>query len=102
MARKRANKNFKFKNADGVEYEIIFRKPDKRTNAGVHGLCYHPDDKKPRIYINPYLTNQSELNTIIHEIAHAFFWNKTEKEIAKFANTCSRFLYNKGKWRKEE
>jgi len=36
------------------------------------------------------------MNTIIHEIAHAYFWDKKEKDILKFSNTCSRILYERG------
>ena len=92
-------KNFTFKNAKGIEYEVIFRKPDKRLEAD--GLCYSPSEDSPKIYISPHLTTQSELNTIIHEFAHAFFWNRKETQIAKFANALSRFLFNEHRWRKE-
>ena len=62
------------------------------------GICQDPDDEHPKIYISPYLTDQSELNTSIHEIAHAFFWDKSETDIARFADVCSNFLYQNG-WR---
>ena len=35
-------------------------------------------------------------------MAHAFFWDKTEREIYKFANTVSKFLFTNQKWRKIE
>ena len=74
---------FTFKNSKGVEYEVLFYKPNKK------------------IYIDPYQSDQGELNTAIHEFAHAFFWEKTEKEIRTFADTMSRFLYNECHWRKK-
>ena len=86
----------KFINKEDVEYQVLFRKPDKRWYGEIHGGCQAPDEKNPNIFINPYLTDQSELNTIIHEIGHAYFWDKPEKEIAQFANTCSRILYERG------
>ena len=93
--------NFTFKNTKGVEYEVIFRKPNKNT-YGEHcdGICYDPKDKDPKILISPYLSKQTELNTIIHEMAHAFFWDKKEYEIKKYADTMSRILYNELKWRR--
>ena len=100
--RKRIKGGFYFKNSQGVEYEVIFRKPDERAYNGADGVCFGPDDERPRIYINPYLTNQGELNTIIHEFSHAFFWDLTEKEVYKFANTLSKFLYLECNWRKLE
>ena len=74
--------NFRFTNTKGVEYEIVFRKPHKAYGEIVDGLCLDPSEPDPKIYINPYLTKKSELNTSIHEIAHAFFWDKSETDIA--------------------
>ena len=92
---------FHFKNNEGVEYEILFRKPNKRHyGKDCDGICNDPHEPSPKIQINPYLGKQSELNTAIHEIAHAYFWDKTEKEITLYANTVSRFLYNWCGWRK--
>ena len=100
---KRRKKNFTFKTPKGVTYEVIFRKPNKQHyGEDCDGVCYDPEDDQtsPKIIINPYLSKQSELNTSIHEFAHAFFWDRSEKEIYKFANTLSRFLYNACRWRK--
>ena len=104
MAKKsKKNDNFTFKNSKGVEYEVIFRKPNKKIYGnGCHGVCDDPKEEDAKILISPYLTKQSELNTIIHEMAHAFFWDKTEKEIFSYANAVSRMLYNHCKWRKLE
>ena len=91
--------NFKFTNTKGVEYEIVFRKPRKDAyGEGTVGLCIDPNEDTPKIYISPYQTKKSELNTSIHEIAHAFFWDKSETDIARFADVCSNFLYQNG-WR---
>ena len=104
MARSKAkNGNFKFRNCKGVEYEVVFRKPDKRIyGEDCDGTCEDPSEEHPKICISPYNTKQTELNTCIHEFAHAFFWDKSEREIYKFANTVSRFLYNECGWRKTE
>lgn len=92
--------NFTFKNTEGTEYEVLFYKPHGKHFDGAVGICQDPDDEHPKIYISPYQTDQSELNTSIHEFAHAFFWDKSEKEVYAFANALSRFLYNECKWRK--
>lgn len=84
------NKNLKFKTADNIDYEIKFRKPDSRTFRSCDGVCYGDG----RIYVNPYRKDQCIFNTIIHEVTHAYFWDKTETEVTKFANTLSRILYN--------
>jgi Zn-dependent peptidase ImmA (M78 family) len=91
----------KFKNVEGIEYEIVFRKPDQRYyGEDCDGFCTPPDKENPKIYINPHRTDQTQLNTIIHEVTHAFFWDKKEYEVKKYADTMSRLLYNKLKWRK--
>ena len=91
---------FKFKNAKGIEYEVLFRKPNQKHYGDADGICSDPNGCKPKIHISPYLTPQSELNTCIHEFAHAFFWEKSETEVFAFANSLSRFLYTDRKWRR--
>ena len=102
--RRKKKQNFKFKTAKGVEYTVVWRKPDERH--GAVGLCSNPsvakDGKIPKIQISPHLSKQSELNTSIHEFAHAFFWDKPETQVFKFANALSRFLYTECGWRKIE
>ena len=76
MPKKRKRRNFTFKTPKGAKYEILFRKPDKRHFDDADGIGTPPKSPHPKIHINPKLTDQSSLNTAIHEIAHAFFWNK--------------------------
>ena len=99
-SKKKDRGSFKFKNASGVEYEVSFRKPDRRHHAD--GICSSPKDDVPKIQISPYLSKQNELNTSIHEFAHAFFWDKPETVVAKFASALSRFLFNECQSRKIE
>lgn len=100
---KRPRKPFTFKNTQGVEYEIIFRKPDERHFGEADGICADPNgSESPKIHIHPELTKYMELNTIVHEMTHAFFWDKSEKEVTKFANTVAKFLYRNQNWRKIE
>ena len=99
-SRKKKKENFKFKNCQGHEFEVLLRKPNSAHYGEADGLCYDPKQKSPKIYINPYLTEKSSLNTAIHEFTHAFFWNKTEKEIYLFANTLTKYLFTYRKWRR--
>ena len=95
----------KFESTEGIEYKISFRKPDKRTwGEGCDGVCFYPEngENKSKIYINPHRTDQTQLNTLIHEVAHAFFPDKTEREITDYGNTMSRLLYNELGWRKKK
>jgi len=94
------NKNkFTFKIASGVEYSASFRKPNKSYGKNCDGICLSPTVKKPKLLINPHRSPQTVLNTSIHEFAHAHFWDKPEKDVKKFADTMSRFLYNHCGWR---
>jgi len=86
--------DFKFENTQGVEYKVFLRKPRK-----CEGICYNPMEQEPKIYINPR-GSKGLLNTCIHEFCHAFFWDKTEAQVYKFANTLSKFLYQQG-WRRD-
>lgn len=91
---------FKFKIADGTEYLTRFEKPNKRYyGEDCDGKCSAPDSENPTILINPYRGPQTILNTSIHEFAHAHFWDKSEKDVKKFADSLSRFLYNHCGWR---
>ena len=100
--KKKKKQNFTFKNTQGVEYEIFFKKPNSKYYQDTDVYCHDPKEKDPKIYINPYLTKQTELNTIVHEMAHAFFWDKPEKDIFAYANAVSRMLYTHQNWRKIE
>ena len=101
MRRGKKRPGFTFKNTKGIEYEVLFYKPNKKVYDGAVGLCHDPNEKEPKIYIDPYQTDQGELNTSIHEFAHAFFWDKSEKDVVAFANAVSRFLFNECGWRKK-
>ena len=113
MSRKRRRKiikgrkdrpySFKFKNTKNITYEVYFRKPHSTHFGDADGVCWgvEKDEKEAKIFINPYLTPKSELNTIIHEFTHSFFWNRTETEVYKFANTVAAFLYRQG-WRRDD
>ena len=58
-------KKSKFKTTKGIEYKVLFRKPDARWFQDADGYCQDPNTEEPKIVVNPYLTDQSELNTII-------------------------------------
>jgi hypothetical protein len=84
----------KFKNQDGIKYSIKFKKPDARKHGQCAGFCYYPHNGKADIEVSPSESNQIIFNTVIHEVTHAFFDDKTETETARFADTLSRLLFN--------
>ena len=90
---------FAFTNTKGVTYFSYMKKPDKRLGRIIDGLCFDPTDDTPMIYIRPGMTDRREMNTQIHEVAHAFFWDKPETDIRRYADTVSRYLHEMG-WRK--
>jgi hypothetical protein len=51
-AAKKKEEFFTFKNREGVEYIVLFKKPHGKHFDEADGVCYSPEDKRPRIYIN--------------------------------------------------
>ena len=95
-------KIFSFTNTKKAHYDVYIRKPDKRIYGDdCNGLCFDPQEKDPHILINPKQSDRAMLNTCIHEICHAFFWDKPEYIINRYANTVSNLIFKMG-WRKVE
>ena len=92
MRKGKKRPGFTFKNTKGVEYEVLFYKPNKKVYDGAVGICDDPKEKNPKILINPYLSDQSELNTAIHEFAHAFFWDIPEYKVRKFSALAAKLI----------
>lgn len=94
---------FSFKNAENVKYKVYLKeKVSFYKNKKLHlayGICSSPEYKNPRIELEAGLKNKRELSTILEEFLHAFYFDKTEKEIKLVAKTISKFLY-KNNWRK--
>tara|TARA_Y100000593_G_scaffold42861_1_gene82005 strand:- start:4209 stop:4517 length:309 start_codon:yes stop_codon:yes gene_type:complete len=86
--------NLKFKNQHGIKYTVRFKKPDARKCGQCVGFCYFPKNREADIEVSPLETNQTIFNTVIHEVTHAFFEDKNETEVTKFASTLSRLLFN--------
>lgn len=92
-------KPFVFRTDKGIRYELLLKKPHKCYKA--EGICYDPSEDEPKIFVSPDQPDKEVLNTIIHEIAHAFFWEAPEKTITKFGNTVARCLSREG-WKRED
>jgi hypothetical protein len=54
------------------------------------GLC---DYGAKKIFIRKSLTNQDMLDTVAHEITHAFFPNMAHKSVSMFGNLLARVLW---------
>lgn len=95
-------KIFSFSNAKKVHYDVYLRKPNKlHYGESCAGLCFDPEEEDPHILINPKQSDKAMINTCIHEVCHAFFWDKSEYEVSCVANTVSRLIFDMG-WRKVE
>jgi len=94
---KKNTKSFTFKTDKGIEYSVTKIKIPAKTNA--EGLCDSPDNATPQIFIEASLLPKREMSVTIEEFAHAFFWDKSEKNVRKFAAVLTKYLYANG-WRK--
>jgi len=94
---KKTTKNFKFKTDKGIEYSVNKVKIPARDKA--EGLCDSPGNERPQIFIETSLLPRREMSVTIEEFAHAFFWDKSEKNVRKFAAVLTKYLYANG-WRK--
>lgn len=92
----------KFKDSDKNEYTIEWKRPDARKYGQCAGYYYYPLEGQGKIQIDPRLSHQMILNTLIHEVTHAHFDDATETETTKFANCLSRLIYNELKFRSED
>lgn len=82
--------DFVFKNADKIEYRIVWQKPAKSFNAS--GLCDSPDSKFPEIWIDPSLDKKRFIEVVIEEVFHAHCFDKNEKIARKFASNLRKIL----------
>lgn len=80
----------KFKNSDGIEYELVWKKPHHTYNAD--GLCYSPELDNPKILVDPKLKKRRKISTLIEEVTHAFFWDKPEREVRKFSSVLAGLI----------
>jgi hypothetical protein len=94
---KKNTKSFNFKTDKGIKYTVDKIKIPARDRA--EGLCDCPDNDFPKILIEASLLPRREMAVTIEEFAHAFFWDKSEKNVRKFAATLTKYLYATG-WRK--
>lgn len=84
-------KSTKFKNFDKAEYVIKLRKPRKELVA--EGICDYPEpDRLNRIFVNPHQDDKKVLETVIHELIHAYIWDLSETKVTRLARSIVRIL----------
>ena len=69
---------------------IEWKKPHHTYNAD--GLCYSPEADEPKILVDPKLKKRRKMSTLIEEVTHAFFWDKTEREVRKFSSVLAGLI----------
>jgi len=63
---------------------------------GTSGECDAPWCKDKEIRIRKTLKNQDLLDTYVHEVTHAAFWDLGEGPVASLANAVAHELWNDG------
>jgi len=82
------------KNFDDKEVEIIYTKVPERFKA--EGLCEDPNAyKRPHILVDKNLKPRRQLNVLIEEVFHAYFFDLPEWKARKFAANLGKVIYNK-------
>lgn len=89
------------KNFENKEIEIIYGKIEPKFKAD--GLCDNPEAyKKPMIIIDKDLKQRRQLNVLIEEVFHAYFFELPEWKARKFAANLGKVIYNKHFKKKKE
>jgi len=85
----------KFKNWKGTEYEVKLKKPHKAQNAV--GLCDYPEpDECNTILVDPHMKERWVMETIMHEMLHAYQWDLSEHRVNTLARSMTRVIYDLG------
>lgn len=81
----------KIKNFKNKEVEIIYAKIPAKHNAS--GLCDCPENDYPKILIDKDLLPRRQLNVLIEEVFHAYFFDLPEWKARKFAANLGKAIY---------
>lgn len=76
----------------GKRYKVI----RKRLASGVDGECDHPEQLDKQIRIRRGLEGWDYLETLLHEMLHASFWDASEEAINETAADITRALKSLG------
>jgi hypothetical protein len=60
------------------------------------GRCQHPDIVGKEITVAAHLQGEEELNTTLHELLHAAFWDLDEEAIEQAGTDLARALWRLG------
>jgi hypothetical protein len=85
-----------FKTHKGEPYEVIVQKRIQVDNVECYGLCEQPDKDGSFIKLAEKQSDDRLLETIIHEVCHSFFFDKSETSVDRFSKTCVTLLKKMG------
>ena len=69
---------------------------ERRKTQGAYGRCDGPHIKNKTITVDPRISGQTELDTVIHECLHAAFWDMDEEAVEEVATDLARILIRLG------
>jgi hypothetical protein len=81
-----------FKTHRGDTYKIVSQKRIRNGGYDCFGLCDPPDDEEAIIRISQGMSNYDLMGTIIHEMAHAFFYERSETNVTRFTQSVMTLL----------
>jgi hypothetical protein len=87
-----------FTTINGSKYKVFLTKefPKGESSDIDDGICFEPVNGEAAIYIDDRLGKDRLAEVIIHEIAHAFFWQASEERVEKFAKVVADTLKKQG------
>ena len=62
----------------------------------LEGFCEHPSEKAKKIVIDKNLTDEAELEVLVHEMIHACFFDLSEDSVNQSAADVARALWRLG------
>ena len=83
-------RNSHFTNSDGVEYQLIWKKPHYKYKAD--GLCSDPESEEPTIEIDPTLKDRRKMSVLVEEVTHSLFWDIPEYKVRKFSALVAKLI----------
>lgn len=83
----------KINNFEGKDIEIIYAKIPNKYKAS--GLCDCPENNYPKILVDKDLLPRRQLNVLIEEVFHAYFFDLPEWKARKFAANLGKVIYNR-------
>lgn len=79
---------YTFKTPEKDIFKVALQRKITKNKVPCFGICKPCGKKGPVILLEEKQTPKEMLTTIIHEVAHAFFYEEKERVVEKFAKTC--------------